>query len=191
MDKPNQSINKARSFNATANKNQILGQLIINLESLLKKMRINNMRCSKIHVTLRDSLHDSFSSHIKLHTLSRGTEMLHNYSMILLDELFDNNRLYRYVSVTLSGLQHGKYVQSDLFGESQQENKKEILHTIIDILDAKFGKQCLIPANALQVPKSLGSHISKQKNLLTKMYSFLPKETYFRRLAYPYMGFIN
>lgn len=186
-----QSMNRARSFRVSNNKSEILGQLIINLDTLLKKMRLGNIRCKRIHISMRNAQRESFSLGIKLHAVTRDREILHHHSILLLNELFNQNDSYRYVSVTLSGLQHGESLQADLFGESITENNNEKLFALMDILDTKFGKQCLVSANTLLRPKNLGSHINRNNNPITEMHTLLPKETFFRRLDYPYMGSIN
>lgn len=185
------SMNKARSFSVTNNKPEIFGQLIINLESLLKKIRSQNLYCAKVYVSLRNAQRESCSDYLRLHTHTRDPLLIRNCVKNIFDLLYDGSQMYRYVSVTLSDLKEDSYTQKDLFGESEKFNNNEKLYHLIDILDHKFGNHCLTPASALTAPKKIGSHIKTDNLAVTGLNPLLPKETFLRRLAYPFLGRIS
>jgi len=185
------SMNKARSFNVTNNKDDIFGQLIINVESLLKKMRSQNMYCNKIYIGLRDTERQSISEYIKLPTHTRDPLFIRNCIRKIFNKIFSTDQAYRYVSVTLSGLEESLYTQNDLFGESQRFNRNDKLYSSIDLLDTKFGSHCLLPASTLNTPKKIGLHVKKNTLMVTELNSLLPKETFFKRLGYPFLGSIS
>lgn len=187
-EKPQQSMNKARSFKVTFLEEEIFGQLLLNLDSLMKKMRVENLICSKLHISLGDQNRERTSSSINLHKKNRDSKIIYELIRILFDDVYVKNKGYRYVSITLSGLEKNTFAQPDLFGESVREKDTEKLYTLIDSLDAKFGRPMVSFATTLSLPKSLGSHVDTQKNPITMMNTLLPNETFFRRLRYPFLG---
>lgn len=185
------SMNKARSFKVSNNKSEVFGQLILNLESLLRKIRFQNMYCIKVSISLCNAQRVSCSNYLNLTTHSRDPLIIRDCVKKLFDKLYCLDDAYRYVSVTLSGLQQDVYTQNDLFGESENLKSNEKLYNLIDALDYKFGNHCLAPASTLIVPKKIGSHIKKGNEIITELNPLLPNETFFKRLAYPFLGSIS
>ncbi|MCI5051355.1 MAG: hypothetical protein MRY57_03530 [Candidatus Pacebacteria bacterium] len=184
------SMNRARSFKVSFSRDEVYGQLVLNLESLLKKMRRQNMLAKTVHVSLGDIERKRVSSKIRLDTASRDPDNIGFIAQTLFNKIYINNKGYRYVSVTLSGLIKKDYLQIDLFGESINSEKREGMYSAIDILDAKFGKPVIRLASTLTTPQSLSSHINKEENIITYQNPLLKGETFYRRVRYPYLGMI-
>lgn len=188
LEKPQQSMNRARSFKVTFLKAEVFGQLILNLESLMKKMRSENLSCSRLHITLGNQNRERTSSNISFHKKNRDSKIIYNLARLLFDDIYKKDMGYRYVSVALSGLQENIFSQPDLFGECIKEKDTEKLYSLIDSLDDKFGKPTVSFASTLFLPRSLGSHVDIKKYPITMMNNLLPDETFFKRLRYPFLG---
>lgn len=191
--KPLQSMNRARSFQATGNYEELLGQLSLNTEYLLRKLRYQKLQAQSIYVTLRDKERNSYTKHIRLLHATNSHEVLHSQCIALLKTIYLSNVNYRYVSVTFGGLVTDVVVQLDLFGETQKEASRLHMWNLIDQVNGKLGTSSVTTATSLFQPKSLGSHLKNKEisSYMVSRYDLLPRETQWRRLQYPYLGKVS
>lgn len=187
-EKPQQSMNRARSFKATDKKEEVFGQLILNYEHLMKKMRNQNLSCSGIYISLRNFDRKSSSGNLHLPTASRDHRVIMQHLQSLFYSLWKTGEAYRYVSLTFAGLRIQSSIQMNLFEEVKVEPQQEEIYTMIDKLDAKFGTAMVSLASTLILPKRLGSHLDLKKNPITPQHPLLKGESLNRRLCYPFLG---
>ena len=185
------SMNRSRSFKVSDDKNEVYGQLVMNFEHLMRKMRAQSLLCRQVHISLKNAERNYSSLKIKLPTSSRDVEILLRHVTILFNKLWDDNQEYRYVSITFSGLSSAALVQADLFGQHIQESKNESVYRSIDLMDEKFGTSTVSLASTLIQPKKIGSHINPEKYPITMTHELLPDESVYKRLQYPYLGTIS
>lgn len=183
-----QSMNRARSFTVTKSREAVYGQLIVNSEHLLRKMRTQKLGCTRIQVALKDTYRVIHHEQQTLHTLSFDTNTIMTYVTKLFNQLFIPGEGYRYVSVTFFGLQSQEYMQADLFGESHHEEQQSKLYMSLDSLNTRFGKQVISYGSTMTLPRSFGTSEYQAKHLMTQAYHLLPGESVYQRLRYPYMG---
>lgn len=191
LQKEQQSMNRARSFKVTFSREEVFGQLVTNLESLMKKMRAGDFVCSRILVLLKNIERKPISVNIKLPTSTRDMSIIMFHLRTIFDDIYSSEEGYRYASVTLSGLQDSFCSQPDLFGEINNSPREDKMYALIDSLENKFGNRCVTLASTLNLPHGLGSHIKKNTYPITEMNPLLPGETYFKRLKYPFLGLVN
>lgn len=182
------SMNRARSFKVTDNQDAVFGQLVLNFEHLMRKLRAQNMTCQRIYVTLGTADRNRRGSHLRLPSHSRDVDLLMAHMRIVFDDLCRAGEAYRYASVTLSGLRIQEVVQNDLFGEHEQQSSTESMYQTIDDLDSKFGKPVISIAATLSRPRNLGSHVDPKTYPITMRHQLLPGEEANRRIRYPFLG---
>ncbi|MFT7016131.1 MAG: nucleotidyltransferase/DNA polymerase involved in DNA repair [Candidatus Paceibacteria bacterium] len=187
---PQKSMNRARSFKVTNNVDEIFGQLVLNFEHLMRKMRFQGLVCNSIHISLKTAARISTGGNIRLPKHTRDVDTLLLHIKTLFYNLYSSAEAYRYVSVTLSSLTTMDHVQCDLFGESENHKENEKIYTTVDVLEAKFGKPVVSFASTLSTPKGLGSHIKPGEYPITMQHPLLPGESIFRRVRYPFLGSI-
>lgn len=188
QEKPQQSMNRARSFKVTTNKEEVFGQLISNYEYLMRKMRNQNLGCSRIYISLRDFDRRSTTGNKALGHHTRDPKIMMDNINFLFNDMWKSSKGYRYVSLTFSGLREQSTVQMNLLESNDYE--QENIYKVIDKLDHKFGKSVVSLGSTLTLPKKLGSHIEIKKYPITLQHSLLPDESPHRRLKYPFLGVI-
>lgn len=188
---PQKSMNRARSFKVTNNKDTVFGQLILHFEHLTRKMRSQSLTCQTIHISLRNAERISTHAKIKLPKRTRDMQLLLLHINILFRDIWKTNNTCRYISLTFSGLSSGSYIQSDIFNNFQNESHQEKIFTAVDILNGKFGKPLVTLASGMIQPKKLGSHIQNEKYPITHTHPLLLGESEYKRLQYPFLGVIN
>lgn len=187
-EKPQQSMNRARSFKSSSRKDEIWGQLMLNYEHLMRKMRNQNLCCTRVYISLRDFDRKSSSGNMGLAESTRDSQILMLYVQSLFNKLYHQGYSYRYVSITFSGLRTMEVQQMNLFENVHQEPRHEKIYSMIDILDAKFGVSTISMASTLILPKKLGSHIDQRQYPIVFPHPLLPEESINKRLAYPFLG---
>jgi len=185
------SMNKSRSFKVSENYSEVFGQLVVNFEHLMRKLRAEDFTCKSIHVGIKnaDGHHQGESLLLPMHT--RDTALIMEHVQILFSDLFDGKRGCRYVSLTFSGLRPNGGVQEDFFSEHEVHQGSEELFEAVDDINQKFGEAIVTLASTLSRPKRLGSHIDPKKNPITLRHKLLPYETENRRVKYPYLGKVD
>ena len=185
------SMNKARSFKVTQHYSEVFGQLMINFEHLMRKLRSGDFTCKSIHVGVKnaDGQHQGESLLLPMHT--RDTSLIMEHMRILFESLFEEQRGCRYVSLTFSGLRPSGGIQEDFFHEHEVREGSEKLFEAVDMINQKFGETLVTFASTLSKPKGLGSHIDPKKNPITLRHTLLPYETENRRVKYPYLGMVD
>lgn len=189
ITKPVQSMNRARSFQATESYVELLGQLSLNTEYLLRKLRNQHLMTQTVYVTLRDRERNSYTQRGKLLHASCSHSDIYQECIRLLQKMYRSGVRYRYVSVTLSGLVPHTFTQPDLFGNSVVQESDVRMWNIIDQTNVKFGSACIQTATSLLQPKRLGSSVTPSPKSICR-HPLLVKETQWRRLRYPYLGMI-
>jgi len=182
------SMNRARSFRITKNREEVYGQLVMNTEHLLRKMRAQKLVCSTIHISMRDIHRNYVGAKARLSKRTRDSALIYQQLQNVFNMLWNKTGNSRYVSVTLSGLEYQSEIQEDLFGEYQKEKKNNRLAEILDIIHDRFGKSLVTTGSTLFQPQSLGSYSLSKKYPITHCYSLLPGENINKRLRYPYLG---
>lgn len=190
IEKPQQSMNRARSFKVTDNPNEVFGQLVLNFEHLMRKLRAQNLVVGSVYLSMRTAIRKPIGAHMRLDKKSRDSHFLLMHFRMMFDELWVSGEAYRYVSVTFGGLRYRHVIQSDIFGSFIDEQENESVAKAIDQLDAKFGKACVSLASTLMTPRKLGSHIRPSEYPITMPHALLPGESLYRRLNYPFLGTI-
>lgn len=189
-EKPQQSMNRARSFKLTASKEAVLGQLILNYEHLMRKMRNQNLGCARVYISLRDYERKSTTGNRALPHHTRDPKLIMESIQSLFDTLWKSGESYRYVSLTFSGLRVQSTIQMNLFQSPEREGVHENMYVILDKLNAKFGDSVVALGSTLTLPKKLGSHLDPKKYPLTLQHPLLPGESSHRRVRYPFLGSI-
>tara|TARA_B100001179_G_C18353613_1_gene301914 strand:- start:73 stop:624 length:552 start_codon:yes stop_codon:yes gene_type:complete len=183
-------MNRARSFKLTTSKEAVLGQLVLNYEHLMRKMRNQNLGCSRIYISLRDHERKSTTGNRVLLRHTRDPKSIMESIQSLFNTLWKSGEGYRYVSLTFSGLRVQSTVQMNLFESPEQESSQETIYGMLDQLDAKFGKTVVSLGSTLTLPKKLGSHLDPKRYPLTLQHPLLPGESLHRRVRYPFLGSI-
>lgn len=191
VSKPQESMNRARSFKVTSCRDEVFGQLILNYEHLMRRMREMDVSCRQLRLELRSAERKSFSQSIRLPIASRDHELLMEHVHLLFEKAWDSQERYRYVSLTMSGLEPSSTHQMNLFEEPREAPRYENISKALDALDARYGKTVMSVASTLVLPRDLGSHVNPSKQALTLKYPLLPGEEMFKRLRYPFLGNIN
>ncbi|MAQ76926.1 hypothetical protein CL684_00120 [Candidatus Campbellbacteria bacterium] len=191
LNEPQKSMNRSRSFKVTTNHEEVFGQVTLNLEHLTRKLRNQNLCGTTLYISLRRTDRSSVGSKLKLPRKMRDFNVLLEYARIIFDECRKSGEAYRYVSVTISGLHEQSIIQTDIFGNVEQDKHYEKVLTAVDYLNDKFGKPLVVHASSMITPKKLGTHRNPNTHPITEVYPFLPGESVYKRLRYPYLGRIS
>jgi len=187
-----QSINRARSFKVTTNYLQIWGQASENINYLARKLRANQKIAQQIYLTLRDTNRRGYTKRIKLLTPTNDFFVLQEHTQHLFSQLYIPEIPYRYVSITLSGIQSTELQQKSLFHtDSNNEQKNSILWSTIDKVNSRNGFNAVYCADTMIKPRELGSHLSSHHPMIIEQHQLLPNEQAWRRLNYPFLGKIK
>lgn len=185
------SMNRARSFKPTNNRDVLEGQLATNVEFLMRSLRMKQLRTKGISVCLRDTEYHSHKKYIELPYPTQSQHSILSHTLDLFRSLYHRETKYRYVSVMFSQLQSSTWVQQDLFGNHQHDEVDAHLWSYIDAQNSKLGTQAIKVASSLLQPEKLGSHVKTNDSRIILMNKKLPKETSWRRMAYPFLGSIS
>ncbi len=142
------SIQKTRSFHpATNDKIFLLSQLSKHIEEACLKARHFGLTAKKISFFLktRDFQFKTYSATLPFPT--NAPEAILKLAKQKFDEIYDNRLLFRTTGITLHDLVSDDLGQADLFGNTSQSQKFEIIHKQIDTLEEKFGKRVLYLAS--------------------------------------------
>jgi nucleotidyltransferase/DNA polymerase involved in DNA repair len=183
-------MSRAQTFPPTNNYDYLYSQASMNIEHLTKRMRRMNVFSKRICIQLRDQELAYTQSCISLTSPTRNPEYLLHELDILLKNIYQENTLYRQVSIRCTGLEE-QIVQDDLFGNSKISQSKDSTLSIIDSLEIRFGKSCIGLATSLPAKDKLGKLYTQHTQGDTYPHPLLPGEEIQKRLIYPFLGIIN
>ncbi len=185
-----QSMSRERSFPATNSRVFLYSQMSMNIEHLSQRMRKEGLFTQRIGLRIRDQKLAHTESFTTLASPTRDPEYLLSESKKLIEKLYQEGIHYRQVSITCAGLESG-ILQNDLFGELDISQSKDDVLYLLDDLERKFGKSCIALASSLPAREILQKIYSRQEPGDTYPHPLLPGEEIKKRLAYPFLGFIN
>lgn len=134
-----QSIQDTKSFEDFTNNLEFLrSQLIYHVHNASKKLRSWNGFCSQIAIILRTKDFQTINFSTKLETATNSDIKLRQKALLLLNQNYRPNILYRSIGVELSQLSYDQEIQQSLFDNLRQDDDK--LSRILDDLEEKFGK---------------------------------------------------
>ncbi len=136
------SIQKTRTFHpATNDKNFLVSQISKHIEEACRKARYYELSAKKFSFFLKTQ---GFKYCAFSNTLSVPTNTPETLMQIVtknIDKVWKKGLLYRTAGVALQDLSPTTVIQNDLFGETKETNKFEVIHKQIDSLEDKFGKR--------------------------------------------------
>jgi len=151
------SIQKTRSFHpATNDKIFLLSQLSKHVEEACAKARHYKLVPKKLSFFLKDYNFKYYTYQISLASHTNAPEALLQLIENDFDKIYRVGIQYRTTGVVLNELISNEVKQGDLFGDTNIENKFEVIHEQIDMLEEKFGKKVVYLAstqNALKLGK--------------------------------------
>lgn len=154
------SIQKTRSFHpATNDKVFLLSQLSKNIEDACTKARHYKLFPKKISSFLKTS---NFKYSTFTFTLTAPTNAPEQLIALIhqnFKEIYKEKTLYRTTGVVLQELVENSSLQEDLFGNTSEAHKFELIHKQIDSLEDKFGKRVVYLASTHKAlkQKTLGT----------------------------------
>ncbi len=135
------SIQRTRSFHPSNNdKVFLLSQLSKNIEEACRKARHYDLMPKKISFFLKNKDFRYSSLELILISPTNTPEMLMSEIHRNFHKVYDARTLYRTTGITLHELGPGAVKQLDLFGGGDVSNKFEKIHSQIDSLEKKFGR---------------------------------------------------
>ncbi len=145
------SIQKTRSFYpSTNNKTFLLSELSKNIEGACAKARYYKLIPKKISFFLKSQNFVIYEYSLPLPSPSSAPEVILSLVNEKFLEVYKNNILYRTTGITLQNLVDTQPIQKDLFGNSDKVEKFDLIHTQIDFLEKKFGKNMVYLASTQQ-----------------------------------------
>lgn len=138
------SIQNTRAFGIfTSDFNYIKNELNRHIHTSCRKLRYYNTKCLQIGVMLRTK--DFKVSYIKQDLLAATDFELEisNVAIDLLEQIYQQNVLYRSTGIILEKIGEGGTEQLSLYDNSVDKTKKENLTKCIDKLESKFGKNII------------------------------------------------
>lgn len=154
------SIQKTRSFHpATNDKSFLIAQLSKHIEEACTKSRHYNLFPKKVSFFLKTKDFSYKTYSINLPSPTNTPEVILDLILKFFDKIYSNKLLFRTTGVTLYELTPNSYGQEDLFGESTNIRKFEMIHKEIDKLEKKFGKRVVHLASTQKAirKKNLGT----------------------------------
>lgn len=138
------SVQKTRSFHpATNDKVFLLSQLSKHIEEACTKARHYKLVPRKVSFFLKtkDFKYHTYST--ALVSPTNAPEIIISLARKVFKEIYKTGILYRTTGVTLHELVPDSCSQGDLFGDTNEAHKFEIIHKQIDSLEEKFGKRVI------------------------------------------------
>ena len=148
------SIQKTRTFHPITNDKTFLwAQLSKHIEDACVKARHYNLVPKKFSIFLKTQDFKYVGRTATLLMPSNSPEIINSHAHKLFLDMHDEGLLYRTVGVTLSELFRNYSAQGDLFGDSREADKFDVIHKQIDVLEEKFGKRVVYLASTKQALK--------------------------------------
>lgn len=152
------SVQKTRTFYPPTNdKVFLLSQLSKNIEEACHKARYYKLVPKKISFFLKTQNFKYLTYLITLSIPTNAPEVLISIVNLKFRQIYNTGILYRTTGVILQELVSVSIVQGDLFGNSNQSHKFEVIHQQIDLLEGKFGKKVVYLGSTHQALKQKGS----------------------------------
>lgn len=148
------SIQRTRSFHPNTNDvSFLLSELSKNIEDACAKARRYKLAPKKISFFLKTKDFLYVTSTFSLTNPSNTPEIITSLVQKKFEEIYKKGVLYRTTGITLENLTPNHSLQKDLFGDSNQADKFEVIHKQIDILESKFGKHMVYLASTQEAIK--------------------------------------
>ncbi|MFZ2522496.1 MAG: DNA polymerase IV [Minisyncoccia bacterium] len=142
------SIQKTRTFYPpTSDETFLLSQISKHIEEASRKARHFGLVPQKINFFLKTQNFKYFSYDLSLPVPTNAPEVLIYLVRKYFKKVYSRFSLYRTTGVTLYELTPESKRQLDLFGENEVNDRFEIIHKQIDVLEEKFGKKMVYLAS--------------------------------------------
>lgn len=134
------SISKTGTFTPPSrNPIYVFAELSKNIENACAKMRKEGLRGSRAVMFVKRQDFKYYSIECVAPYPTNSPEVFISIAKLRFSEIFKKNEDYRATGFTVYDLS-SKPLQNDLFGHTENTEKFETLHTVIDTLDQFFGK---------------------------------------------------
>ncbi|MCX8030846.1 MAG: DNA polymerase IV [Thermodesulfovibrionales bacterium] len=137
------SISKAKTFEATKEKEVVYGQLLENLDGAFFKARRYGLCTKKLVIFLKTQEYQDRGCEISLTDYTLYSEDVIPFLREAFDHIYDVNKLYRQTGVFLLELTSVEMLQYSLFRNPLKAEKIERLYDAVDKLKVKFGRDIL------------------------------------------------
>ena len=138
-DDTQKSIQKTRTFIATADKNILWSQLSKNVERACLRARRLNCASPHVYVFLKTQQFTYHHAELKLHyPTALPVDILSQLEPVF-HQLYQPNTLYRATGITLADLARADRRQLSLFDDTPAHEAQRELYTVLDQLTNKYG----------------------------------------------------
>lgn len=138
-DKP-KSIQRTRAFpNFSKDKNYVMTELELHLQSVCKKLRANNQQTNLVYVMLRTKDFRVFVLEEKLDFYTDSEILLIPIVKKLFNKMYNKEIMYRSSGIYAGNLITKDRIQLELFKDEKKE-KSENISQILDKIENKYGK---------------------------------------------------
>lgn len=135
------SISDTKSFLEFSSDLQFLkNELSIHIHSCCTRLRKIDCKCSTIGVLLKTKDFRTLYSKVQLKTPTNFEFEISRSAFPVLEEMFQNNELYRSVGIVLEDFKENTEEQLLLFNNNEKKEQNEKLGKSLDILEKKFGR---------------------------------------------------
>jgi DNA polymerase-4/DNA polymerase V len=149
-----QSISRCKTFTPpSSDKGYVFAQLAQNLEQACVKARGYHLNAAHVVIYLKTQQFNHQAFELRLsHPTSHPGEIL---SLVRsgFEQIYQGGSLYRTTGVVLAGLKTGSSIQRTLFEDQVKIEKQKMLHSAVDELAKKFGRQTVILGASLAAKK--------------------------------------
>lgn len=188
------SISKTGSFNPPSrNPIYVFAELSKNIENACAKMRKAGLRGKRAVMFVKRQDFKYYSIECVVPHATNSPEAFINIAKERFSEIFKKDEDYRATGFTVYDLTSSAR-QKDLFGESENVEKFETIHSAIDSIDQFFGKHTvhLATTHLATTAKALISKTEAVRNSLTDSFSQKndKKAEFLGRFAIPFGGVV-
>lgn len=148
---PPKSISRCRSFRATADTAILKAHLLKHIEYIVTKMRRWGLVASHLSVWMRDADMHFHGDHIRLPEPADTVEQVVPAALQGFQHIAQSRRRYTQVGAALLGLVASEGSARSLFTSEKHAQNRESLQQALDALHAKYGRDSVTRASAVQV----------------------------------------
>ncbi len=146
---PPRSISRCRSFPPSVDPSFLQAFLLQHLAYCTLTMRRHALQCRSLGVWIRDGQYRHHALRLRLPRALRTEEMLLPYALSLLQRLTKRHPRATQVGLALTDLTPEGPAQLSLFTPPQKVLADERLQSSLDMLRARFGRECILRGSQL------------------------------------------